>query len=124
MYIYFLGVSSSRNEEKKMCEKRKKKKKKMVQNWLGYCLTVSQYNGELYRDTAAGRALGWGEGHDTVGCIVTGAEVRLGGAMSQYKELYCDKRTVGWACHNTVGCIMTRKKEARQRLGRDKKSIS
>ena len=39
---------------------------------------MSQYNGELYRDTAAGRAVGWGEGHDTVGCIVTGAEVWLG----------------------------------------------
>ena len=51
MYIYiFFGVSSSRKKKKKfMCEKRKKK---MVQNWLGYCPIVSQYNERLYRDTA------------------------------------------------------------------------
>ena len=71
----FLGVSSSRKEKKKICVKNEKK---WCRNLLGYCPTVSQYNGELYRDTAAGRAVGWGEGHDTVGCIVTGAEVWLG----------------------------------------------
>ena len=44
--------------------------------------------------------------------------------MSQYNELYCDMRTVGWACHDIVGCIVTRKQEARQGLGRDTKFIS
>ena len=57
-------------------------------------------------------------------CIVMGAEVWLGGVVSQYKELYCDKWTVGWACHDTVGSIVTRKQEARQRLGRDTKFVS
>ena len=44
--------------------------------------------------------------------------------MSQYKELYYDKRTVGWACHDTVGCIVTRKQEDRQGPGRDTKFVS
>ena len=72
MDMYFLGVSSGKKEKKKT-------KKKWCRNLLGYCPTVSQYNGELYRDTAArGVQLGLGEGHDTVECIVTGAEVWLG----------------------------------------------
>ena len=46
-----------KNEKKKVCEKRKKKR---VQNWLGYCPTVSQYNGKLYRDTS-GFGVKWDE---------------------------------------------------------------
>ena len=30
-------------------------------------------------------------------CIVTEEEAWLEAAVSQYKELYCDQRTVGWA---------------------------
>ena len=71
---------------------------------------MSQYNGELYRDTAAGRAVGWGKGHNTVGCIMTGAEVWLG-------KLRHDTNFVSWLggwndwvlCRNTRGCIVTGK---------------
>ena len=77
----------------------KKKEGKRCRNGLGYYPTVSQYIRKLYCDTAGlkgvqGLAVG-GEGHDTVGCIVTGVQVWLGGVVSQYKELYCDKQTVG-----------------------------
>ena len=45
--------------------------------------------------------------------------------MSQYKKLYCDMRTdgwevrsglVGWACYDTVGCIVTREQGIWQRI--------
>ena len=46
----FLCVSSRWKVMKKKISM-KKNEKKMVHNWLGYCPTVSQYNGRLYRDT-------------------------------------------------------------------------
>ena len=47
--------------KKKKCVKKKRRKKKRCRNWngLGYCPTVSQYNGKLYCDTAGfGSAVG------------------------------------------------------------------
>ena len=41
---------------------------------------------------------------------MTGEEVWLGAAVSQYKELYYGQQTIGWACHDTVGCIVIREK--------------
>ena len=40
-----------------MCEKKneKRKKKNGAENGLGYCPTMSQYNGKLYYDTAGFR---------------------------------------------------------------------
>ena len=59
-----------------------KRKKKMVQNWLGYCLTVSQYNGKLYCDTASLRGLnGCGFVLQYNNCITTRAAVRLGSVL-------------------------------------------
>ena len=73
-YVFFFGVPVA---EKRiyiyiyifMCEKRKKKRrKKGAENGLGYCPTVSQYNGKLYCDTTGlGHAV-WARalGHNTV----------------------------------------------------------
>ena len=59
-----------------------KKEKKMVENWLGYCPTVSQYNGKLYCDTAGLRGLnGCGFVLQYNNCIVTRAVVRLGSVL-------------------------------------------
>ena len=57
-----------------MCEKKiLKSEKKMVQNWLGYCPTVSQYNERLYRDTVV-MGVKWAAGKlycNTLNCIAT-----------------------------------------------------
>ena len=68
IYMYFWVFSSSRNEKKKSM-----KKKKKVQEWVGLCLTVSQYNGKLYCDTA-----GFGECKMVVECVTI-------------QPLYCDR---------------------------------
>ena len=120
MYIYvfsFLVFSSSKNMKKNM----KKRKKKMVHNWLGYCPTVSQYNGRLYRDIAV-MGVQWLEKivlqHGAMGCmvsvsqytkcVVTVAGVWLGGSCVTIEKLYCDKRIDGWeSMSQYTYCIVT-----------------
>ena len=66
--ICILGVFPVAEMKKKMCEKRKKKKR--CRNWigLGYCPTMSQYNGNcIVTQQVLGVLFGLGEGHDTIG---------------------------------------------------------
>ena len=69
----------------------------MVQKWLGYCPTVSQYNRKLYCDTAGLKGL---SGCEFVlqynNCIVTGAAGGLGKCIA-IGELYCNRAcSVAW----------------------------
>ena len=52
----FFGVSSSRSGKKRYV---KNEKKNGAENGLGYCPTVSQYNGKLYCDTAGFGSAKW-----------------------------------------------------------------
>ena len=61
---------------------RKTKKKNGAEILLGYCQTVSQYNGKLYCDIASLRGLnGCGLVLQYNNCIVTRAAVRLGSVL-------------------------------------------
>ena len=59
-----------------------KNEKRMVQNWLGYSSTVSQYNGKVYCDTVGLRGLnGCGFMLQYNNFIVTRDVVRLGSVL-------------------------------------------
>ena len=68
----------------------------MQQDWLGYCLTVSQYSGKLYCDTAS-LGVQWAVVSVTIQPLYC-----LGYCLtvSQYSgKLYCDTASLGvqWA---------------------------
>ena len=68
MDMYFFGVPVAEKKRIIIIICVKKKKENGAENWLGYCPTMSQYNGKLYCDTAGlGHAV-WARalGHNTV----------------------------------------------------------
>ena len=68
--------------EKKKKKRKKNEKKNGAKILLGYCPTVSQYNGKLYYDTTGLRGLnGCGLVLQYNNCIVTRGAVRLGSVL-------------------------------------------
>ena len=57
MYICIFAYFPVANYVKK--KRNEEMKKKCPENGLGYCPTVSQYNGKLYCDTAGFRGFEW-----------------------------------------------------------------
>ena len=143
--MYFLGVSSSRNKGKKCVKNEKKKRKEEdAEPEMGYCPTVSRYNGKLYRDivvggmqlkgkhvtiqfdcivTGVGR-LGWGLCRNTRSCIVTEEQGLAAEESCHDTKLYCDSGAVRcghWLCRNTTQpCHDTTMQGARQGLRHDR----
>ena len=83
-------------------------KKKRCRNWngLGYCPTVSQYNGKLYWDTAGFRC----DGGWKLYCNIGQLGVQWVQLYCNMGEVYCNRGWLGWGklCHNTRNCIVTR----------------
>ena len=87
MDMYFFFVFSN---------KKNQKKKYGAEKGLGYCPTVSQYNGKLYCDTAGFRrfewlvgVLQWGELYCNIGRVVGREHVTI------HFRLYRDRLYVG-----------------------------